>query len=325
MNTIADKFLELASFSKLFILQEFDSKDAIPVNPKALHLLQNQQLQNKIPPSSQDKEKKQLLQSTPLTQPPKEIEKLKEKQSAPINKAVNSPVGGPPASMPPKQDSSSINTPLDAKHSGQEIAKEQLPCSTLPLTQALQTKKSEPKEKKTLLQLEPLTSPPPAQDIEMSRTIGEILPGYITKKPLPSDLSAKDRILAWKEENIISPVIILAFSAHEKQLEFLKNLAKAISICLAPAKLLSAQKIEEEQKWDALLASSKLKLIIGSDYGMYSQPLLMKHYREQTKAGKHALGKVPLLLLSDISLYLKEPKLKSLLWRAICMEMPKTE
>ncbi len=66
--------------------------------------------------------------------------------------------------------------------------------------------------------------------------------------------------------------------------------------------------------------SPDLRLVIASDYDLYLQPELMKVYREAPQQGKHYLNKTPLLLLSDLSLYLKEPQLKSLLWRAICNE-----
>ena len=66
--------------------------------------------------------------------------------------------------------------------------------------------------------------------------------------------------------------------------------------------------------------SSNLRLIIASDYGLYLQPKLMAYYREVTQQGKHFVNNIPLLLLSDLALYLKEPQLKSLLWRAICKE-----
>jgi len=55
-----------------------------------------------------------------------------------------------------------------------------------------------------------------------------------------------------------------------------------------------------------------------SDYGIYSLSELMKHYKEDNRHNKRFLNKVPLLLLPDVSVYLKEPLLKLSLWRSLC-------
>ena len=56
-----------------------------------------------------------------------------------------------------------------------------------------------------------------------------------------------------------------------------------------------------------------IKLIISSDFGIYSFPNLMRYYREFQKT----LGGIPVLLLTDLSLYLTQPHLKAALWQTL--------
>ena len=148
----------------------------------------------------------------------------------------------------------------------------------------------------------------------------QLLPDVRVNETIPEDAVALKVKNSWLNEQTIPPVVILSFRGEEKELAFLKNVAHAISLRLAPARVIQASKWEKENGWQAITHSPDLRLVIASDYDLYLQPELMKVYREAPLQGKHYLNKTPLLLLSDLSLYLKEPQLKSLLWRAICNE-----
>jgi hypothetical protein len=177
-------------------------------------------------------------------------------------------------------------------------------------------------KKSPILNLEPISVSSSAIE---NQTFKDILkktsPEYALADTIPDDYVAKKLMNLWATEQQISPVVILSFDHQENHLNFLKNIAKAISLRFGPAKVVSASKLEKEKQWNSLLSTKELHLIIASDYHLYLQPNLMNYHKEEPKQGKHFLQQTPLLLLSDLDLYLKEPQLKSLLWRAICNEL----
>lgn len=152
---------------------------------------------------------------------------------------------------------------------------------------------------------------------EFWKLLPSLFPDLKLCTTIPSDQHAQKLKNKWLDNHVIPPVIILSFQQNDKHLAFLKNVAKAISLHLAPARVLSADQIEKEKKWETILTSSHLKLVIASDYDIYLKPQLMHFYKEVPQQNRHFLHQTPLLLLSDLSLYLKDPQLKSLLWRAI--------
>ena len=109
------------------------------------------------------------------------------------------------------------------------------------------------------------------------------------------------------------PVIaILSFSEVLTHLMFLKMLEKAINLKYKiTAQIVSKNSIEG------------CKLIIAPDYGIWGDPHLSKQFREGDKGGQSFLDKTPLFLLTDLALYMREPKLKRSLWTALCQEIEK--
>lgn len=177
-----------------------------------------------------------------------------------------------------------------------------------------------PEEKKSsAFKLEPFSTVESFDYQEMRETIRTQFPQHTVLDQIPSDKQAQHIKKAWQTEAVIPPIVLLSFNEQEKQLAFLKNVAQAITRHLAPACVLSGLKIEQEKKWDIFLNNPALRFVIASDYGIYLLPGLMHHYKESNQA-KHFLKNTPLLLLSDVSLYLKQPQLKPLLWRTICTE-----
>lgn len=165
--------------------------------------------------------------------------------------------------------------------------------------------------------LEPLAASFQDPWTSMKPAIQKNFPDLNLLREPPDDALAKSLRESWKETCSAAEVIILSFQETEKQSELLSQIANAITILIKPAKVLPAMKIEQEKGWEQLLASPSLKLLMASDYAIYGLPELMKHYRELSKTAEHFLGKIPLFLLADMSLYLREPLLKPSLWRAL--------
>lgn len=113
-------------------------------------------------------------------------------------------------------------------------------------------------------------------------------------------------------------VVLLSFSGNPKISAFLQNLARAIQLrWKLRSNVIAAHQWEQEKAWDGLLSNGGTKLILASDYGLQTLPELLKHYKEAPKQGNHFLGNKPLLLLSDITVYMRETQLKQTLWQAI--------
>ncbi|MBS4169105.1 hypothetical protein [Parachlamydia sp. AcF125] len=147
----------------------------------------------------------------------------------------------------------------------------------------------------------------------------KLFPARTLVEQIPDDAEGKKKSELWKHPPGSPSVVILSFGEPDKQLLFLQNLAKAIEHLVQQAvEIRSAFAIEAAKEWNTLLQSQELRLIIATDAGIHACPHLASFYRETPKQSHHYLGRIPLLLLSDLSLYLKEPKLKLPLWQALC-------
>ncbi len=215
----------------------------------------------------------------------------------------------------PVSTSSSIQSPAAiASQSPAKIPVQRVAQSTAPL------EKSVAADQKSIL-LEPINSSPEYRaDLSYMQFFKEHFPEYSLSSTIPSDQKAQKTKDAWKIKHQILPVAILSFHEQSQSLAFLKNIAKAIHLLLAPTCVLSGNNLEKNQQWDEVLTTPDLRLIIASDYELYLRPGLMEHYTQDKQSGKHFLKRIPLLLLSDLTLYLKKPELKQLLWNAIRTE-----
>ncbi len=141
---------------------------------------------------------------------------------------------------------------------------------------------------------------------------------------IPNDTMAKKIANRWKTKNQVAPISILYTHEPTKQNDLLKQIVKAIDIHFGPANLINAETIEKENQWDAFLSSGELKLVIACDYTLWQLHGLMAHYKEIPAKQTRTLKDVPLFLLPDLSLYLKDPLLKRSLWKALCKICPST-
>lgn len=302
MITIQERYSELVSLAQLFLLREYPLHQAKTVDPTAHVFFQKW---TTAPTAYPPVQKERSTAFTPSALP------TRPTPSAPIRATTYPPTPDPIPTVPSPDPVPPDRLPP------------QLPPSPSPDPQppVIREKASAAKQEAKSLILEPLSAPTAKFDKQgFWQLFHTTFPQVTLCDTIPSDARAQKLKNAWKNESLIPPVVLLSFHEEEKQNRFLKNLAQAISLRLAPARVLSVAALEKEKKWDTLLHSSQLRLVIACDYALYSQPGLMTYYREEPQLGKHFLHRTPLLLLSDLSLYLKQPPLKSLLWRAICNE-----
>ncbi|MBA2368920.1 MAG: hypothetical protein H0V82_07855 [Candidatus Protochlamydia sp.] len=281
---LSQELLNLLSLTQIYIHREYDLKASFSTSLNQ-HTFFKDQIIQKIPL----KDQAELFVSS--------IEKGKN-QPSPPNSLISFPQ---PHALPPAPRYEPLHPEL--------IQIETAP----PAEETLK-----PIQSKNFINLEPLQETAfKGGESDFRELFYKFFPHFPLTESIPDDTLAKKKMFAWSKELEIPPVLLLSFSEDERQFTFLKNIARAITLHFTPARALSAKKIE----WNNLLKNSALRLIIISDHELYSQPSLMAHYQEIPQQGKHFLQKTPLLLLSDLNLYLKETQLKPLLWRAICKEL----
>ncbi len=170
--------------------------------------------------------------------------------------------------------------------------------------------------------LEPM---PPADAPDFSavkKAVRQLFPQLEIVDAIPDDSAAKNVNTAQKLPIQIPEVLIISSVDKPKHQAFLVNICHALQLCLSVrADVAHIAQIDHAQLWDKLIQTAHLKLIITTDQTLAQHPIMQQLYKESFKDSKRYLGKKPLVLLSDIGLYLKEPKLKASLWSSLCQAL----
>ncbi len=166
---------------------------------------------------------------------------------------------------------------------------------------------------------EPPEIPKTTSHEAMRSLMTQIAPELFLHETAPTDLSAKRIKEGWKERYATPEVPILLHGKNH--LKFLTQIAKAIDTCFFPSRIVPFEHLEKEKKWDLFLESQRLKLIIAPDHVLFGSKGLLPYYTENPNEKTRFLGKIPLLLLPDLSLYMKDPSLKRSLWNVICQAL----
>lgn len=145
-----------------------------------------------------------------------------------------------------------------------------------------------------------------------------LAPHLLTEEPIPDDAAAKRAAEAWKHETHASVVTVLSLGASQDETTFLRNVARAISTTLQPAKVVSAQELEQDNLWETVLQTPGLKWILSPPLNMVQWPNLSAYYKHNTTTQVHTLGNIPLIFLKPLTDYLENPILKKELWDTLC-------
>lgn len=168
-------------------------------------------------------------------------------------------------------------------------------------------------------------TPPPVSSTtsfeEIRRVVKKVYPELRILDEIPNDSMAKKIAQRWKTKNQAAPISILSLHEPKEQRALLEQIAVALDVYFGPARLIEAEVIEKEKQWEAFLSVEGLKLVVVCDYTLWQLHGLMKSYKETPATATRLLGSVPLLLLPDLSLYLKDPQLKRSLWKALCQKL----
>ena len=152
----------------------------------------------------------------------------------------------------------------------------------------------------------------------------KIAPHIATIDEIPKDTLAKQIATRWKTRNLAHPISVISYSESPPHKLFLSEISSALNIYFAPAQLIEAETIEAEKQWEFFLATKDLKLIVICDATLWQLHNLRKFYKEIPAQGVRKLDNIPVFLLPDLSLYLKDPKLKRSLWKTLCQQLPKS-
>lgn len=195
-------------------------------------------------------------------------------------------------------------------------------------------KKEEPKVQKLVKAPVPMPAPEP----KIQKEIKPQIPERIAQAPASFDPMKEMRALVQRaapnfrlRETVLDDAVakqpaaaatlqaaLISYGEKDQSLLFLTHLAQAIDICLIPAELIDGQKMEKEKKWEGLLQTSSLKWVIAPCRMIGKSPELTRHYREIPATSERFLGNVPILFLSPIADYFKNPGLKRDLWKTLC-------
>jgi hypothetical protein len=161
----------------------------------------------------------------------------------------------------------------------------------------------------------------PSFDLSGVRNVLSVVaPELAILNEIPSDAIAKKISERWKTKNQSAPISILVYQEPPEQRALLDQVARAIDVYYGPAKIVQAEGIEKDKQWGAFLSVADLKLVIVCDYTLWQLNGLMQFYKETPAQGIRVLGNVPIFLLPDLSLYLKDALLKRSLWKALCQK-----
>ena len=169
---------------------------------------------------------------------------------------------------------------------------------------------------------EVIHTPPPPKKRESLNTLrslfAKIAPECAILDEIPSDALAKKIANRWKTKNQIAPITLISYQENPDQRLLLEEIVKALDVYFGPATILAADPIEQAKDWKTFLSATELKLVILCDYTLWQLQNLRTFYKETPAQNHRQLGDKPLLMLPDLSLYLKDPLLKRSLWKALC-------
>jgi len=298
--TTRTEYLELISALKKNLLEEHPKGEWLTVDADTFSYFKQKALQTKAATAPAPA----LRPTTPSQAPTAPPQPL-----APTPIQVKAPVMS--LSIPAPTENHKVPDPVKAT----PMAPQTPPAPATATAKPTSTQKA-PDGKKAFVR-EPLPAPTAIDFSEMQKYFAEKLPLLPLEDCIPPDHEAKEIANRWKAALVAPEVIILSFNETAREKEMLNNLAAALSRTIAPSTVVQALNIEQEKSWNKVLQNEKLRLVIASNYSIYTLQELMNHYREDSQAGKHFLGRIRLHLLPDLSLYIQEPRLKAPLWRTL--------
>lgn len=304
--SVTEQYVELLKLTQQYLLQEHTLSDKLLADSETYSYFRNFAAKRMAPKASSPHISPASAPSLPLrahttqtTLPPAELPPAKmdiPKNAAP---AVDTKLV---TSLP-----SNLNGPIEMSPSSVSVSK--------PKGEVV------PKAEREVLAgnvfiPEPPTSPAEAVDVSEIRKILQQNTSFRLIDTIPSDAEAKKKARLWEQEQLVQ-VLIICINESRNTHSFLENVRYAIEVYGLNTKLVTGKEIEKHKKWESLLASKSLRLVIASGGDIETSSELRRLYQEKTHFSGGTLGKVPLFLLAEPATYMKDPHLKEILWKSI--------
>lgn len=288
MKALQEHYTELLKLSRMYLLQEYALNDRLLA----------------------DKETYNYFCDFARKNPTNVVQSKKIQPSIP---AASIPKSSLPETVVPAKAKLNSSNPLTA----QSLTKAEPAPNRVPVVvneEPILIK--EPKEKAGSIFVPEL--PPSAEAVDLSE-IRKILtqkhPSIHFLDAIPSDSEAKKKAKLWEQEQL-SQIIILMFNEGLKHKHFLENLCMAVEVYGWNIKIVNGEDVEKNKKWETVLNSKKLKLVLATNKDIERFVNLKKLYREPIESGKPCtLAGTPVLLIAEPAAYVSEPQLKPMLWK----------
>lgn len=165
----------------------------------------------------------------------------------------------------------------------------------------------------------PKTAPPLE---EFKKLFQKIAPHIPLTETIPSDAKAAHLNRRWQAKQQAAPLSILMYEETAPEILFLTAMQTALSVTWSPTALIPSASLEKDDQWEAFLHAPELKCLLLSESTLWRLPRLLRFFKEYPAQETRFLGKVPLLLLPNLSMYLQTPSLKRSLWTLLCQKIP---
>jgi hypothetical protein len=312
MTPVKQQYAELLALTKLYLIQEHAPNERIFADSDSYHYFREyamRKMQHTHSPSIKQQPPSEIVSTHTLPTTPK-LPSLTPPQI--VVPATQQAI--PTSPPPPEPPQPTPNTVAKISPETPYVSpSRKSPAQPLPVP----TKEESPSQPSTVFALEVPPAATPHDLKEIWGLVKERLPGLELLANPPNDTIAKEAAKQWERKPTILEVAILSFETEPKHKAFLDNLSKALKAYGISTVVVNAARAEQEKAWPRLLEAPHVRLIIAGGYGLYTLTTLMLHYVEGERSAGPKLGKVPLLMLSDAALYLKDPSLKASLWRSL--------
>lgn len=277
MCALKQQISDLAALLQVYLLQEHSMKDWKVADQECYGYFKN------------FVQSAQKTQKTPPATPP-----------APVARPLPaSPLSPQPKPLQPK-------TPTSITPSSPKKAE--------PVPEAIPEKKSEPKLiLNQNIELRPIVEAKVEDLADVKRVMQENLPTLQIVETIPDDSKAKKIRAGWLQKDCLCTVVFLSFQENQEEAAFMTQVMQAVKKLLAPANIVPATNLQNEEMLNAILNGPDVRFIIAPTKGLQSTPYLWQHF----KSDVNQLGQKPVMLLEEWSAYMQDQQKKAALWRAL--------
>lgn len=255
MMTSQERYLELLTFTKLYLQQEHASNDRILSEPETYTYFKTYALQNQKNKTQSHQPKQPSIQTQSVAKLP-----LTEISQVVVNKPFNnnSAVSMPSTSQSTKYEAATDNVISEKSNVVPTAVKAPLNA----IVPATQSEKMSDNPRNSTGHVFNLELPAPLKPLDFSnlrKIIHEKLPLMRLVEQFPDDTEAKSLANLWSQEKKIPQVLILSFDENPKHQAFLANIRIALEVIGIDTQVANASKMERDLESDETASIERIK------------------------------------------------------------------